>query len=141
MSKLAIGGMVALGLTLAGGAAMAQRMGGMAGYPFKSGEDTYSHLCQGCHMPDAKGAVGAAMYGYPALAGDPKLASGLYPAMVIVKGQKAMPAFADLSDDQVADVVNYVRSHFGNKFADQITAAQVKAIRPPPVTSENRRPG
>jgi len=140
MTKLVIGGVIALGLTVFGGAAIAQRMG-PSGFPFKSGEETYSHLCQGCHMPDAKGAVGAAMYGYPALAGDPKLASGLYPAMVIVKGQKAMPNFADLTDDQVAGVVNYVRSHFGNKFADEITAAQVKAIRPPPVTSENRRPG
>ena len=140
MTKYIIGGMVASALAIAGGAAYAQRMG-PAGYPFQSGEDIYTHVCQGCHMPDAKGAVGAAIYGYPALAGDPKLASGLYPALVVVKGQKGMPSFADLTDDQVAAVVNYVRSHFGNAYADQVSAAQVKAIRPAPVTSENRRPG
>lgn len=131
------------GLVAIGGA-LAQRSAqpGFGGsYAYKTGEETFTHVCQGCHMPDAKGAVGAAIYGYPALAGDPKLAAGLYPAMVIVTGQKAMPAFAELSDAQVADVVNYVRTNFGNHYDDAVTADQVKAVRPAPVTKENKRPG
>jgi mono/diheme cytochrome c family protein len=126
---------------IVGGAAVAQRMGMVAGYPYKSGQDIYTHVCQGCHMPDGKGAVGAANYGYPALANNAKLGAGLYPAMVVVRGQKAMPAFADLKDEQVAEVVNYVRSNFGNHYGDAVTAAQVAAIRPKPITNNNRGPG
>src|ERR1700722_12420966 len=83
------------------------------GYAQQSGEDLYKAICQGCHMPDAKGAKGAGAY--PALAGDAKLEAGGYPVLVVVRGQKAMPGYGyALSDEQVAAVVNYVRSHFGN---------------------------
>jgi mono/diheme cytochrome c family protein len=34
-----------------------------------------------------------------------------------------------MTDQQVADVVNYVRTHFGNKFKDAVTVADVKAMR------------
>jgi mono/diheme cytochrome c family protein len=34
-----------------------------------------------------------------------------------------------LSDDQVAAVVNYVRTHFGNNFSDAVTAEDVKTAR------------
>ena len=36
-----------------------------------------------------------------------------------------------MSDDQVADVVNYVRSHFGNDYRDAVSATVVHAARPP----------
>jgi hypothetical protein len=36
-----------------------------------------------------------------------------------------------MSDQQVADVANYVRSHFGNAYGDTVTVAAVKAARPP----------
>jgi len=36
-----------------------------------------------------------------------------------------------MSDQQVADVVNYVRSHFGNDYGDRVLAAAVEAARPP----------
>ena len=75
-------------------------------FPRQGGEAIYKGICQGCHMPDGKGAVGAGTY--PALAGDKRLQSLSYPAMVIVRGRKAMPSFANnLSDRQVADVVDY----------------------------------
>jgi mono/diheme cytochrome c family protein len=42
-----------------------------------------------------------------------------------------MPAFAAMmSDDQVAAVVNYLRTHFGNDYKDAVTAEDVKAVRP-----------
>src|SRR6187549_1972259 len=85
--------------------------GGM--FTEQTGEAIYKDICQGCHMPEAKGAVGAGAY--PALAKDSNLEIAGYPIGVIVKGQKAMPAFADyLNDEQIANVVNYVRTHFGN---------------------------
>jgi mono/diheme cytochrome c family protein len=34
-----------------------------------------------------------------------------------------------LSDDQIADVLNYIRNSLGNKIPDAITPAQVKAQR------------
>ena len=41
-----------------------------------------------------------------------------------------MPPFARLmSDDQVAAVVNYVRTHFGNEYTDAVTAEDVKNAR------------
>jgi mono/diheme cytochrome c family protein len=36
-----------------------------------------------------------------------------------------------LSDAQIADVVNYVRSHFGNRWKDKATSAQVAALPHP----------
>lgn len=124
-------GPVALALCLAsvGGGAMAQGRNG-GGFPeLQTGEAIYKGVCQGCHMPDAKGAAGAGMY--PALAGNKKLGAKAYPALVIVKGQKAMPEFGTtFSDAQVAGVVNYIRSNFGNSFPDAITPDEVKALRP-----------
>ena len=34
-----------------------------------------------------------------------------------------------MSDEQVAAVINYVRTHFGNDYHDAVTAEDVKAAR------------
>jgi mono/diheme cytochrome c family protein len=94
-----------------------------------TGEKMYRRVCAGCHMPDAKGANQGAGF-YPALAGDQNLAAPGYPLMVVLHGRHGMPAVGRMmSDDQVAAVVNYVRTNFGNKFADKVTAADAKAAR------------
>ena len=102
------------------------------------GRQIYERVCQGCHMRDAAGAVGAGHY--PALAKDPALASRQFMATTILMGRRNMPAFgarhavgfggppAVLSEAQIAAVINYVRSHFGNQYKDQITAAEVTAL-------------
>jgi mono/diheme cytochrome c family protein len=121
--------MTGLALAFAGlaGAAHAQR--GAGGYAEATGEAIYKDICQGCHMPDGKGAEGAGVY--PALAGNKKLAAKAYPALVIVRGQKAMPEFGTgLSDMQVAAVVNYVRTHLGNDYRDVMTTEEVTPLRP-----------
>lgn len=110
-----------------------------SGYRYQTGPELYEHVCQGCHMPDAKGAIGAGAY--PALAGDRKLQAPLYPVLVVLRGQKAMPPFSDLTDAQVAAVVNYVRTGFGNGFGGAVTAEQVKALRPRPETRDPLHPG
>jgi mono/diheme cytochrome c family protein len=106
-----------------------------------SGEEIYERICRGCHMPDAKGAVGAGRY--PALAGDPALLSTKFMAVTILEGRRNMPSFGGsgnnglffasptLDDEQIAAVINYVRSHFGNHFKGSITPAEVKALRRP----------
>jgi mono/diheme cytochrome c family protein len=93
-----------------------------------NGEDLYANVCQACHMPDAKGAIGAGTY--PSLAGDKALEAGGYAIHCVVKGRRAMPPVGVMmTDDQVAAVVNYVRTHFGNDYHDAVTGADVRATR------------
>ncbi len=98
-------------------------------YPEQSGEALYHAICQGCHMADARGASGAGSY--PALAHDAKLEAAGYAVLIVVQGQRAMPPFGyALSDEQIAAVVNYVRTHFGNTYKDEVMPADVKGARP-----------
>jgi mono/diheme cytochrome c family protein len=104
-----------------------------------SGQAIFQRICQGCHMPDAKGAIGGGKY--PALAGDAALASADFMTMTLLQGRRNMPAFGGngdmglffsvptLTDEQIAAVINYVRSHFGNHFKGAVTPAQVAALR------------
>lgn len=93
------------------------------------GEKMFRRVCAGCHMPDAKGVSTGAGF-YPALAGNRKLASAGYPIYVVMKGMHGMPAVGQMmSDGQVADVVNYVRTHFGNRYKDAVKPDDVKAVR------------
>jgi mono/diheme cytochrome c family protein len=92
------------------------------------GKKLFETICQGCHMPDAKGAKGAGMY--PALAANPKLVAPAYPLFVVLNGLRGMPNIGKaLTDAQVAAVVNYVIRHFGNSAPAQTTAEEVKAAR------------
>src|ERR1700742_315603 len=102
-----------------------------AGYRFSetSGEELFSSVCQGCHMPDGHGAAGAGTY--PSLAHDKMLEGRSYPVYVVVRGQKAMPPVgAMMSNGQVAAVVNYVRTHFGNSYPDAVPVEDVRQARP-----------
>lgn len=103
------------------------------------GATVYTHVCQSCHMADGKGARQAGYY--PPFADNPTLASPQYVALTILQGRKNMPAFAAepaqmaaqrgivLSDAQVADVTNYLRTHFGNHYEDRISAGDVAELR------------
>ncbi|MBV0893384.1 cytochrome c [Paracoccus sp. Z118] len=72
------------------------------------GEDIYRAVCQGCHMPEGEGAVGAGMY--PALAWNENLIVGDYPVSVIVNGLRGMPPFRQVLDDQqIVAVVEYLQ--------------------------------
>ena len=109
--------------------APAQDRGDSAGNATKltppvTGEQVYTQVCQACHMANAKGATGAATI--PALASNPRLAVASYPITMVVKGRGAMPGFTDLlGPEQIANVVGYVRTHFGNTYAKPVTAADV----------------
>lgn len=79
-------------------------------------------------MPAGRCAQGAG--DYPALAGNPKLVAGPYVTMMVLDGHAGMPGFGDMLDDrQVAEVVNYVRTHFGNDHAEPVTIDDVKSLR------------
>jgi mono/diheme cytochrome c family protein len=101
-----------------------------SGYAFveMGGGELFANVCAGCHMPDARGATGAG--NYPPLVEDRDLEVARYPVDVVVHGRRAMPPFGDMmNDDQIAAVVNYVRTHFGNDYRDAVTASDVKAAR------------
>jgi len=107
-----------------------------------SGAVIYRHVCQACHMPDARGATGAGRF--PSLAGDPRLASSRFMISVLLMGRSDMPSFrprpdlkgfeakthVTLGNAEIARVVNYVRSHFGNHYEDRVTPADVAALQP-----------
>ena len=95
--------------------------------PPVTGEQIYQQVCQACHMADAKGATGAAAI--PALAKNPKLAEPGYPIGMIAQGRGALPPVTDLlKPAQIAAVVTYVRSHFGNSYKKPVTEAEVRMM-------------
>ena len=109
-----------------------------AGDATQRGAMTYLDNCAACHRPDGRGYEGV----FPSLAGNPAVeASNATSVVSIVLGgsstprtpntpaQFAMPAFAwRLSDQEVADVVTFVRSGWGNR-ANAIDEAQVHDLR------------
>ena len=133
-SKRTVGAAVLLAL-LPAMAALAQenatnRRTFSSGYKFveMTGEELFANVCQGCHMPDAAGATGAGAY--PSLSANKNLEAAGYPIYLIVKGRRGMPPFGDMmTDGQVAAVVNYVRTHFGNNYQDAVTIKDVSDVR------------
>jgi mono/diheme cytochrome c family protein len=105
--------------------------GGFKSVPPVTGEQVYKTVCQACHMADAKGGSGAGTI--PALAKNSNLAVSGYPVMIIANGKGGMPWFRDmLKPEQIANVVNYVRTHFGNDYKDAVKADEVAQMMPPP---------
>lgn len=89
------------------------------------GEVIYREVCQACHMANARGAEGAGRIA--SLAGNENLAYPEYPIGVVTGGKGAMPWFrGNLTDQQIADVIGYVRTHFGNRYKAPVTLAQVE---------------
>lgn len=93
-----------------------------------SGEQLYINACRSCHMVDAMGASGAASY--PSLVANRNLEAGFYAIDIVLNGRRGMPSFDKMmSDDQIAAVVNYLRTHFGNSYSDAVAASDVQAAR------------
>ena len=92
--------------------------------PPHPGALVYQNVCQACHMANALGGEGAGKI--PALAKNGGLEAAAYPIMVVTGGKGAMPWFrGSLTDQQIADVITYVRSNFGNKYRDKVTPAMI----------------
>ncbi|HEY1780807.1 MAG TPA: cytochrome c [Roseiarcus sp.] len=123
----------ALGAPAPADEAAAPNAGMSRGWTFaeQGGADLYSHVCAACHQPDAKGAVGAGAY--PPLSDDKDLGSAEFVLGVVLRGLDGMPPVGDMmTDAQVADVVTYVRTHFGNSFPGAVSPADVAAARKAP---------
>ncbi len=98
----------------------------------EDGATLFAQNCSACHQPMGQGVPGA----FPALAGnkfvqsDPK-----NPAYVVTHGRGGMPNFsADLDDQQIAKILSYVRSSWGNTAPplDASVVASVRGAQTPP---------
>jgi mono/diheme cytochrome c family protein len=102
------------------------------------GQKVYELYCLPCHQVDGSGVfnMNPPLIKTPFLLGDQKKL-----IQIILKGlnedievdgntySNPMPPFGDiLKDEEIADVLTYVRNSFGNK-ASVITPAQVKTVR------------
>ena len=101
-----------------------------------AGAALYLDHCAGCHQAGGRGLPGV----FPPLAGNGVvLASDPADILKVVlngvppQGKYIpMPAFAgQLSDQQIADLSNYVRSNWGNSAAPNTSAAMVSKLRAP----------
>ena len=106
-------GLVALTLAVVLGPPMSSAVADAA-----DGQATYDQLCQACHQAGATGLPGA----FPPLAGNPSIEDDGYFEGVISNGLQGeivvlgetyngnMPAFPQLSDTDIADLLAYLRS-------------------------------
>jgi len=105
----------------------------------RRGQAVYTSTCVSCHQVDGAGVPGV----FPPLAKSDYLMGDARRAIrtvlhgledeITVNGEPyngQMPAQSHLSDEQVADVLNYVRNTWGNQ-GPALTPAQVKAERQP----------
>jgi len=104
----------------------------------KRGKEVYDNNCMSCHQENGEGIEGS----FPPLAKsdyfqkDPKkiitvILNGLNEE-IKVNGKTynmMMPEQSYLSDEEIADVTNYVANNWGNKSKAVFTPAQVKAAR------------
>lgn len=100
------------------------------------GQEVYGANCAGCHQANGEGTPGV----FPPLKGDPVTVGAPEEHIrVVLKGMSgvaingvsyaaAMPAWAQLTDEQIAAVVTYERSSWGND-AGLVEPAQVAAAR------------
>lgn len=104
-----------------------------------NGKKVYANNCINCHMEDGKGLEGA----FPPVAKSDYLKRSSKDLIeVILKGQSGeikvngvvyngmMPAQDYLSDEEIADVLNYINNSWGNKNLKPIFPSQVKQLRP-----------
>jgi len=101
------------------------------------GKQVYLEQCLACHQVDGGGVQGM---NPPLVKTKWVLGDKTTLVQVVLKGMtgdvdingdtyhNVMAPHSDLTDQQIADVLTYVRNNFGNK-ASAITAAEVKAIR------------
>jgi mono/diheme cytochrome c family protein len=90
------------------------------------GKALFARNCAACHQATGKGIPGA----FPALAGNGFVqGEASQVAAVLLKGRGGMPDFSPtLSDADIAEVLSFVRSAWGNQAAP-LDAQEVAALR------------
>jgi mono/diheme cytochrome c family protein len=135
MKRYSLGILPAAILLILAGALMSQTKKPVPA-SLERGKQVYLAQCLACHLPDALGVENM----NPPLVKTKWVLGDKTPLVqIVLKGMKGveidgdayhnvMAPHSDLTDQQIADVLTYVRNNFGNK-ASAITAAEVKAIR------------
>jgi mono/diheme cytochrome c family protein len=99
-----------------------------------SDANAYLTYCSSCHRPDGKGVEGA----IPALAGNGAVIAGgpenairvVLGGLPAAHGLAPMPAVgASMSDQDIADAVNYIRNAWGNSAPGAVGAGSIGALR------------
>lgn len=102
-----------------------------------NGKTVYTTYCLSCHQADGSGVPNL---NPPLIQNDWVLGPKNVLIEQVLKGSKgkveidgetfhnSMPPMAHLTDQQIADVITYVRNSFGNK-ASRVAPAEVKALR------------
>src|SRR5690554_3005454 len=101
------------------------------------GKKAYEANCQACHQPNGQGLAGA----FPPLAGNPHVtADKLHVVLTILKGMSGplevngqkynavMPPMQHISDEDIADISNYVLSSWGYK-GGKVIEDEVETVR------------
>ncbi len=97
---------------------------------FDLGHEVYKNICITCHQPDGRGQEKLA----PTLVGSPlALAAADIPARILLNGKEGPtglmpPVGSVLSDDQIADVLTYIRREWGQD-GTPVDAAAVSSVR------------
>jgi mono/diheme cytochrome c family protein len=86
----------------------------------------FADNCAACHQPKGEGVGGA----FPALAGNSFVQGPPeQPVGVLLDGRGGMPSFRDdLTDEQIAAILSYVRSNWGNS-APAVPPSLVAGVR------------
>ena len=101
------------------------------------GQQVYSKVCIACHQKDGGGVqrLNPPLIKTTYVLGDKSkliqiVLKGLHQPLDIEDDTytNPMPSQAALTDQQIADVLTFVRNNFGNK-ASAVTPAEVKAVR------------
>jgi len=100
------------------------------------GKLVYDAICAACHMPDGNGVprLNPPLAGSKTLKGPKEKPIGIALnglSGVEIDGDRydnVMASHADLSDQQIADVLTYARNSFGNK-ASLVSASEVAKVR------------
>ena len=90
------------------------------------GASVYLKNCVACHQINGSGVPGSV----PALTASPKVTGPIDPLIgFLTAGTSRMPAFSKLKDDELAELITYIRNapELGNSVGDEI---QPKAITP-----------
>ena len=90
------------------------------------GQSRFLSWCSACHQATGQGVKGA----FPALAGDVFVQGDpITVASTVLNGRGGMPSFkGDLKDAEIAQILTYVRSSWGNT-AGPVTESDVAAAR------------
>jgi mono/diheme cytochrome c family protein len=102
------------------------------------GQQVYLSNCMSCHMENGEGVEGA----FPPLIKTDYVTGDITQLVnIILNGQSGeikvngnvynmdMPAQSHLSDEEIADVANYIRNSWGNKSKKMVSPEIIKALR------------